>query len=285
LSRVQEAELLRALEAVFERQQQLWSASKDEALQALCEGFNQKIERFTRELLAKDATMSNVVRYFEDLVVDLSERSRRDPKTKLMNFDWFKERLESFLAAEQRVRGCAVGVVDITSFKGYNDTLGHTVGDRIIERVAAVLAEQIRSDDLLAQEGGGPRCDLHARFGGDEFCFLIHDLPDAEVARAIADRFKHAVQEFDWRQVDDRLASKPVRVDVGVVCLELGPVAERRGIARRLATELVALADHLMYSAKGAQAPNVLPVTVRIEGGGLVETGQPGDALGRAYGG
>ena len=70
-----------------------------------------------------------------------------------MNFGRFTEQLESFLALEQRGRWCAVGLVDITGFKWYNDALGHAVGDRIIERVARMLLrEQVRSDDLLAQE-------------------------------------------------------------------------------------------------------------------------------------
>ena len=69
-----------------------------------------------------------------------------------MNFGRFTEQLESFLALEQRGRWCAVGLVDITGFKWYNDALGHAVGDRIIERVAQLLREQVRSDDLIAQE-------------------------------------------------------------------------------------------------------------------------------------
>ena len=74
-----------------------------------------------------------------------------------MNFGRFTEQLESFLALEQRGRWCAVGLVDITGFKWYNDALGHAVGDRIIERVAQLLREQVRSDDLLAQERPAPR--------------------------------------------------------------------------------------------------------------------------------
>jgi GGDEF domain-containing protein len=108
------------------------------------------MERLQRQLSEKDVTVSNIARYFEDVVADLTDKSHRDPKTKLLNFDWFMERVESFLAVEQRVRWCGVGVVDITSFKWYNDTLGHAIGDRIIEGVARILADQIRSQDFLA---------------------------------------------------------------------------------------------------------------------------------------
>jgi diguanylate cyclase (GGDEF)-like protein len=191
-----------------------------------------------------------------------------------MNFDWFMERLESFLAVEQRVRWCAVGVVDITSFKWYNDNLGHSLGDRIIEQVARILAEKLRSEDLLAQERPQGGRDLHARFGGDEFCFLIPDLPGPDVATLIADRFKQATEGYDWRTVHDGLSANPVRVDVGIVSLQLGPVSNRRSFARKLATELMHQADILMYGAKGKRAGHVYPLAVRIEQGQLVAIGE-----------
>jgi diguanylate cyclase (GGDEF)-like protein len=168
-----------------------------------------------------------------------------------------------------------VGLVDITSFKWYNDTLGHALGDRIIERVARLLREQIRSDDLIAQEAADPRLgqELHARFGGDEFCFLIPDLDHFSAAWVIAERFREAVERYDWSTEDARLAQKPVKVDVGVVCLMLGAVSERRDIARQLAHDLLARADKLMYEAKGERATHVYPLRVRIENGALVELG------------
>src|SRR5262249_36027931 len=166
-----ETGLLAAIDAVFTRHERLWQESKQEAIQALSAGFADKMARVQTELSARDATVSSIARYFEALVADLTDKSHRDPKTKLMNFSRFSEQLESFLALEQRGRWCAVGLVDITGFKWYNDALGHAVGDRIIERVAALLREQVRSDDLLARERGtpgqdrGPRLkDLHARF-------------------------------------------------------------------------------------------------------------------------
>ena len=274
----QEQALLAAIDAVFTRHERLWQESKQEAVQALSAGFADKMARVKTELSAKDATVSSISRYFEGLVAELTDRSHRDPKTKLMNFGRFTEQIESFLALEQRGRWCAVGLVDITGFKWYNDALGHAVGDRIIERVAQLLREQVRSDDLLAQERpGGPKTqDLHARFGGDEFCFLIPDLAEYHLAHAIGERFREAVERYDWTLEDRRLAAQPVRVDVGVVCLWLGRVAERRFIARRLAADLIQRADKLMYEAKNERADHIHPLSVAIENGRLVELeGQP----------
>ena len=268
----QETALLCAIDAVFVRHEQLWQQSKHEAIRALSAGFADQMTHVKNELSTKDATVSSISVYFERLVAELTDKSQRDPKTKLMNFGRFTEQLEAFLALEQRGTWCAVGLVDITGFKWYNDALGHAVGDRIIARVAQLLREQVRSDDLLAQElPEGTSKDLHARFGGDEFCFLIPDLDSYSQAYAVGERFREAVERYDWTLEDPRLAVQPVRVDVGVVCLALGRVAERRFIARRVAAALVQHADKVMYEAKGERASHIHLMRVRIENGELVE--------------
>lgn len=272
LSPQSEGALLSAIDTVFRRQERLWQESKQEAIQAVSAGFADKMARVTHELRSKDATVNSISRYFERLVADLTDKSNRDPKTKLTNFRHFSEQLESFLALEQRGRWCAVGLVDITGFKWYNDALGHVVGDRIIERVANLLREQVRSEDLLAQEPAGLEArELHARFGGDEFCFLVPDLSEYHQAYAIAERFREAVARFPWETEDARLAARPVHVDVGVVCLWLGRVAERRFIAHPLAAALIHRADTLMYEAKGEHASHIHLIRARIKDGELVD--------------
>jgi diguanylate cyclase (GGDEF)-like protein len=264
------ARLLTAIDVVFTRHQRLWQESKEEAIQALSSGFGEKIARLRTELSAKDATVTSIAHYFEDLVGDLTERSHRDSKTKLMNFDWFMQQLESFLELEQRVRYCAVGLSDIARFKSYNDTLGHAVGDRVLEQVARLLREHIRSDDVMAKEmATRRRPDLHARFGGDEYCFLIPDLAEGHEAEAVAERFRSSVERYDWSRVDPGLGNQPVHVDVGVVCLKLGPVGDRRFVARRLALEMIKHADQLMYEAKAQGSRRVRAETVHIRAGEL----------------
>jgi GGDEF domain-containing protein len=270
--------LLTVIDAVFNRHERLWQDSKQEAIQALSAGFAEKMNRLKFELSEKDATVSSIAKYFEQLVAELTERVHRDPKTKLMNFGRFTEQLESFLALEQRGRWCAVGLVDITGFKWYNDALGHAVGDRIIERVAQLLREQVRSDDLLAQErhddpdapDATPK-ELHARLGGDEFCFLIPDLAEYQQAYTVAERFREAVERYDWTLEDERLAAQPVRVDVGVICLWLGQVNERRMLAHQLASGLINEADKLMYEAKGERASHIFLMRARVSNGDLIE--------------
>jgi len=266
-------DLLTAIDAVFTRHERLWEESKQEAIQAVAAGFAEKMARLKTELSARDIRVSNISRYFEGLVATLTDRTHRDPKTKLMNFGRFVEQVESFLALEQRGTWCGIGLVDITAFKWYNDSLGHQVGDRIIQTVADILQKQVRSRDLLAQdtEGGSQSKDLHARFGGDEFCFMVPDLNHFNEAWMIAERFREAVERHDWTREDPRLVVQPVRVDVGIVGLLLGPVSERRPIARKLAGELIQRADKLMYEAKGERASHSFALRMRISNGELVE--------------
>ena len=268
-----ERALLEAIDSVFLQHERLWQQSKQEAIQAVSAGFTERLNKMRQELTARDATVSSISKYFEELVADLTDRVHRDPKTRLMNFRRFVEQLEAFLALEQRGHWCAVGLVDITSFKWYNDTFGHALGDKIIDRVARLLREQVRGEDLIAQDIGDPKAtqELHARFGGDEFCFLIPDLDEFSAAWVIAERFREAVERYDWGADDERLTEHPVHVDVGVVCLRLGAVNERRPFARQLAHDLLASADRLMYDAKAQQLRQISPVRVKVTGGVLEE--------------
>jgi diguanylate cyclase (GGDEF)-like protein len=279
LTTTQQDSLLQAVDAVIARHEIMWQASKQEALQAMSTGFSDRMRRMREELAARETTVSSITKYFEQLVADLTDRAHRDPKTRLMNFRRFIERLEQFLEIEQRGHWCAVGLVDIRSFKSFNDTYGHALGDRIIERVARLLCEQIRAQDIVAQDGASDEShELHARFGGDEFCFLIPDLTAAHDGWIIAERFRTAVERYDWTREDDRLTPGCVSVDVGVVSLQLGPVEQRRLAARQLAHDLLSRADRAMYLAKMERAQHVEPVRVRIDDGVLAELAAEGVA-------
>jgi hypothetical protein len=71
-------------------------------------------------------------------------------------------------------------------------------------------------------------------------------------------------------------------VDVGVVCLRLGEVTERRGVARKLAADLIHRADQLMYGAKGQRAERVHRAAVRVANGVLVEIAEAFTIAGRS---
>ncbi len=273
LSRGDRDELVRGLDSVMRRQRDLLESSKSDAIRAISQGFSERLQRMQTQLSEKDTRTSAIARYFEDVVADLSDKSQRDARTRLFRFDAFRQRFETYLATEQRARSIGVGVVDINSFKIYNDTLGHAIGDRIIERVARLLSEKVRSEDLMASDRAGASRDLHARLGGDEFCFVITDLEHENAACVIGNRYKRAVESFDWSREHEQLAERPVKVDVGIVCLEIGSPDDHRGHATELVNALLDQADQLMYGAKQTSSTTVHVRTMRVEAGALVESG------------
>ncbi|MDC7823729.1 diguanylate cyclase [Pseudomonas sp. BLCC-B13] len=97
----------------------------------------------------------------------LEHLARHDPLTGLPNRRVFFERLEHALAAARRsAKPLAVLFVDLDHFKQLNDSLGHSVGDRVLQAVANLLRSATRESDTVA------------RLGGDEFVILIEQLDD-----------------------------------------------------------------------------------------------------------
>jgi diguanylate cyclase (GGDEF)-like protein len=109
----------------------------------------------------------------------IAEREQRilrlayeDPLTQLPNRSHFAEALEAGLRrAQAEARSLAILIMDLDRFKYVNDTLGHGVGDHVLQEVA----KRLRS---LAS---GARCI--ARLGGDEFAVLVEDASSAGVNR------------------------------------------------------------------------------------------------------
>jgi diguanylate cyclase (GGDEF)-like protein len=256
---------------VIVRQEQFWQASKQDAIRALSLGFADTLDRLKQQLAARDATVNTISEYFENLVSDLRDKADRDAKTNLMNFPRFVDALAVLLATERRGRWVAVGLVDIAHFKWYNDTCGHVVGDQIIQKVSRFLREHVRSGDLIAKERDADGHSLHARFGGDEFCFLIANMDDLHHVMAVCDRFSQAVRRCDWTAVDPRLAERSVRVDIGVAWLRLGPLADRRFLAQRLANRLIEWGDTVMYQAKADPQTPIHVACLQIVRGEIVE--------------
>ncbi|BCR23372.1 diguanylate cyclase domain-containing protein [Aquipseudomonas alcaligenes] len=97
----------------------------------------------------------------------LEHLARHDPLTGLPNRRVFFERLEHALAAARRsAKPLAVLFVDLDHFKQLNDSLGHSIGDRVLQAVANLLRSATRESDTVA------------RLGGDEFVILIEQLDD-----------------------------------------------------------------------------------------------------------
>src|SRR5262249_51256858 len=85
-----------------------------------------------------------------------------DPLTGLKNRRMFDERFPDIFQAQRDARSdLSVVVIDIDHFKQFNDTLGHTAGDRLLKFVGVLLKQFVRPDDPAI------------RIGGDEFLLVL----------------------------------------------------------------------------------------------------------------
>ncbi|MCD1257520.1 EAL domain-containing protein [Paenibacillus athensensis] len=97
-----------------------------------------------------------------------------DALTDLPNRRYFNERIDKQI--ERTGASFALMLLDLDRFKLINDSLGHTAGDLLLQRVAAIITEQLRPEDTVA------------RLGGDEFILLCPYVTDPQEPLRIAER-------------------------------------------------------------------------------------------------
>jgi diguanylate cyclase (GGDEF)-like protein len=118
----------------------------------------------------------------------------RDSLTGLANRRMFTEYLSHALAHAQRHRQIlALLFLDLDDFKRVNDTLGHQVGDQVLQEIAERLSKTLRTTDYLARGESDLGTDTIARLGGDEFIVLLPDLKDPRHAAVVAGRVLRAL--------------------------------------------------------------------------------------------
>jgi diguanylate cyclase (GGDEF)-like protein/PAS domain S-box-containing protein len=119
-----------------------------------------------------------------------------DGLTRLPNRALFMERLNQALSGAQRQgRPLAMLFLDLDRFKRINDTLGHTVGDRLLQAVSERLKKCLRSTDTIARGDPLASTDTVARLGGDEFIVTITDIARGEDAAKIARRILESLND------------------------------------------------------------------------------------------
>jgi diguanylate cyclase (GGDEF)-like protein/PAS domain S-box-containing protein len=130
----------------------------------------------------------------EGTIIDVTDRKTaqqqveyqayHDSLTGLPNRLLFRDRITMTLAHAKRTkRGAAVVFLDIDQFKLVNDTLGHTIGDRLLQVIAARLLSCVRGEDTVA------------RMGGDEFTILVAEVGDRRASSVVAKKVLEEVRQ------------------------------------------------------------------------------------------
>jgi len=158
-----------------------------------------------------------------------------DALTGLPNRNFFIDRLKELLASsiETGEFRFAILLLDLYRFKTINESLGHSLGDRLIKNVGARLAEMVRETDLAA------------RFSGDKFGVILTDLLEKDEAAAFAKRLSARISEP--YTLDERQVFTDVRVGIA---FGNSKYAE--------AEDLLRDADIAMYCAKDSNVKHVI---------------------------
>lgn len=182
----------------------------------------------------KEGEMAGAVIIFHDISarreaeIKIKHLAFHDPLTGLSNRNLFGQELErALLNMERDDSRFALHLMDLDHFKDINDSLGHPMGDKLLNAVAERIQSVVRATDVFA------------RFGGDEFALLQSHLGDNADASVMAAKIINVVnQEFE-------LGGHSVRtnVSIGIVIPETD---------KGDADEWISRADVALYKAKEA---------------------------------
>ncbi|NVN89747.1 MAG: EAL domain-containing protein [Desulfuromonadales bacterium] len=112
-----------------------------------------------------------------------------DSLTGLPNRILFKENLDHALAhAGRKSSKVATLFLDLDRFKWINDTMGHSVGDKLLQEFASRLSKTVRKSDCITHDNLSQPFYSIARLGGDEFTIILDDINRSQDAAIVARR-------------------------------------------------------------------------------------------------
>ena len=180
------------------------------------------LERKKSELTIALTTLQDFNQKISDQNRELERLATRDTLTGCFNRRAFFEQFSTeWSNAERYHHPLSALMVDIDHFKSINDRFGHSMGDQVLQKVAAALIETARQGDIVC------------RYGGEEFAVLLThtDMPNAVLA---GERFRLAIEQLQFPNL-------AVTTSVGVSEMGLGAATMH---------ELLDQADKCLYVAK-----------------------------------
>lgn len=164
------------------------------------------------------------------------EQSIRDSLTASYNRRYLDQRLVDLLTEQGHPRcGLGVALVDLDWFKHVNDTYGHLIGDRVLQRVVDLLQDKLPD---------GAFC---ARYGGEEFVLVLPDVDDEEAVH-IAESARARVADYPWHTIARELR---ITVSIGVAHADSPAHAPyTRDTVGTPPEQQLLRADDLLYAAK-----------------------------------
>ncbi len=195
------------------------------------EEVEQHIEKLQRHIEEQEKSTESLQRTKERFRYE----AFHDSLTKLPNRKKFLDKMGQWLKETKHDQnfGFTVLSLDLNRFKTINESLGHSLGDALILKVAERLGNAVRAKDVVA------------RFGGDEFGILLNNVSKADDVIACVELIsKNLTESFS-------IGSREIFTSVSVGIAVANPGYEK-------AEDILRDADIAMYDAKSKEAPYVI---------------------------
>lgn len=153
----------------------------------------------------------------------LEHKSRTDMLTGLLNKHTFEKEIREYVENHSTEGSCFV-FLDMDNFKDINDKFGHSVGDQVIQETSKKIQLLFANFDLVG------------RFGGDEFCVFVKEIP----RETLIDRLRFAVKKMEQEYTYENGVVK-ISASIGAA------YCKKENIGYR---ELMDVADSAAYQAK-----------------------------------
>ena len=162
------------------------------------------------------------------LFAETERSASRDALTGLCNYRQFREHLDRELHKGQRIDSTlSLVMIDIDSFKHFNDLNGHEAGNQVLVRIAELLRSSVRDVDIAA------------RYGGEEFALVLPSTSKIGACR-VAERALREIEDHPFRHRDTQPGGK-VTVSMGIATFPADAEDTQ---------ELIEHADQALYVAK-----------------------------------
>ncbi|TGE39093.1 transporter substrate-binding domain-containing protein [Desulfosporosinus fructosivorans] len=178
---------------------------------------------------------------YHSLLRDISDRKHMEQKlqflsyhdqlTGLYNRRFFEEELKRLDV--KRNLPLTIVMADVNGLKLVNDSFGHAIGDELLKKVAKVMTQGCRADEIIA------------RLGGDEFVFL---LPNTDA--------------YETEQIIKRIKALALREKVGSIDLSVSFGYETKRNEEEIMREILKKAEELMYKTKLHESPSIRGKTI-----------------------
>jgi len=201
-----------------------------------------ELRSLNEKLTAQRAQIESQQRELRESNARLHLQATRDALTGLRNRRAMMERFDEEVdRARRRCEPFSLVLLDVDSFKSFNDTFGHPSGDAVLREVGHLLEDRARVSDLAA------------RYGGEEFALLLPHT-DRQSALLVAERVRATIEGASWPQ-------RAITVSIGVATFavqeheageQFHPGDDQKIEGINDLTELLGRADAALYASKKA---------------------------------